>query len=322
VVFAGTYPQRTRSLILTHFRASFPELRGLNEDQRRKLARRLATTEGLRTENPRLAHDPELQRWWGRAHRLMNSPHATAESMELAAIADVSSVLHSVRVPTLVVHRRDNQVWDLETSRAAAGGIAGARFVELPGSEVSIFLGDTAPLLDAIEQFLREDEQVVAEDRPLATVLITDIVESTEQLVAVGDDAWRQSMDAHDHVVDRAVSAHRGRVVKHTGDGVLATFDGPARAVRCAEAIRDALAERGIVVRSGLHTGEIELRQTDVAGIAVHVASRVAALAGPGEVLASRTVVDLTAGSGITFDPRGEHQLKGVPGVWPIFAAS
>ena len=152
-------------------------------------------------------------------------------------------------------------------------------------------------------------------------MLFTDIVASTEQLAVVGDAAWSRILDEHDGAVDRAVAAHRGHVIKKTGDGILATFDGPARAVHCAEAIRDAVAERGVVVRSGLHTGEIELRHDDVAGIAVHIASRVAALAGPGEILASRTVVDLTAGSDITFDPRGDHQLKGVPGDWPIFAA-
>jgi len=197
-----------------------------------------------------------------------------------------------------------------------------ARFVELAGSEVDIFLGDTEPVLAEIAQFLGQEEALLQDDRPLVTVLYTDIVGSTEQLASVGDRAWRSVLDEHDATIDRTVSAHRGRVVKTLGDGILATFDGPARAVRCAAAIRDQLAQRGVTVRAGLHTGEIELRGTDVAGIAVHIASRVSALAGPGDILVSRTVVDLTGGSGIDYDARGDHELKGVPGTLAIFAAN
>jgi class 3 adenylate cyclase len=321
VLFAATYPERVRSLITVHLRLSYPEFRGLSAERRTKLARALVTTQSLRAENPRVAHDPVLQQWWGRARRLLNSPEATARGLEFAAHIEMDSVASAVRVPTLVLHRRDNHLWDIETSRAAASRIPGARFVEVPGSETDIFLGDTTPVLTEIERFLREKHPDLADDRPLATVLFTDIVASTEQLATVGDNAWRHILDDHDDAVDRAVAAHRGRVIKKMGDGMLATFDGPARAVHCAEAIRDTFAERGIAVRAGLHTGEIEIRNDDVAGIAVHIASRVAALAGPGEILASRTVVDLTAGSGIAFDPRGDHQLKGVPGHWPIFAA-
>jgi class 3 adenylate cyclase len=155
----------------------------------------------------------------------------------------------------------------------------------------------------------------------LATVLFTDIVASTEQLAASGDDAWGRARDEHDRTMDRLVAAHRGRVVKSTGDGVLATFDGPARAVRCAVEMIDAASQQGITLRAGLHTGEIEIRPTDVIGIAVHTANRIASLADPGEILVSRTVVDLTAGSGLQFEDHGEHQLKGVPGTWPTFAA-
>jgi class 3 adenylate cyclase len=321
VVFAATYPERVRSLILVHPRSSYPEFRGLSVEQRKKLARSLVTTQSLRAANPRVAHDPVLQQWWGRARRLLSSPEATARQLEFVAHLDVESTLSVVAAPTLVLHRRDNRLWDIEGSRAVAAGIPGARFVELPGSETDIFLGDTAPVLAEIERFLLEERSDPTDDRPLATVLFTDIVESTQQLAAVGDNAWRHILDDHDGIVDRAVVAHRGRVIKRLGDGILATFDGPARAVRCAAAIGDAVAEHGIAVRAGLHTGEIELRNDDVAGIAVHIASRVAALAGPGEILVSRTVVDLTAGSGITFESRGDHQLKGVPGTWPIFAA-
>jgi class 3 adenylate cyclase len=317
---AATYPERVRSLIVGHLRPSYPELRGFSMEQRKKLARMLATTRGLRFDNPRVAHDPVVQRWWERARRLVSSPEETAPQMEFAAAVDISSVLGSVTVPTLVLHRRDNKLRDLETSRAAAARMPNARFVELPGSEFDLFLGDTAPVLDEITRFLRQEHEI-GDDRPLATVLFTDIAQSTEQLAAAGDPAWRQVLDGHDEAIGRTVTAYRGRVVKTLGDGILAIFDGPARAVRCASAIGDALAEHGIRVRAGLHTGEIELRENDVAGIAVHIASRVSALAAPGEILVSRTVVDLTGGSGITYDARGEHQLKGVPGTWPLFAA-
>ena len=293
----------------------------MSADQRVKLARALATPQSLRIENPRVAHDPALQHWWGRARRLINPPEATARNLEVAAGIDIEAAAAAVRVPTLVFHRRDNRTWDIETSRVAASRIAGARFVEVPGAETDLFLGDTTEVLDEIEQFLRE-ERPQSTDRSLATVLFTDIDASTEQLAAVGDSVWRSILDEHDKTVDRMVAEHRGRIVKKMGDGILATFDGPARAVRCAAAIRGAVAENGRSVRSGLHTGEIELRDDDVVGIAVHIASRVAGLASPGEIFVSRTVVDLTGGSGIAFESRGDHQLKGVPGEWPIFAVT
>jgi class 3 adenylate cyclase len=235
----------------------------------------------------------------------------------------MGSVLPALRTPTLVLHRRENRVWDVETSRAAAGLIPNARFVELPGAENDIFLGDTAPVLAEIERFLAEPGPGVGleHDRVLSTVLFTDMVASTEQLAARGDDAWRRILDDHDETMSRVVADYRGRVVKQLGDGILATFDGPARAVRCGAALLEAAHAQGITLRAGLHTGEIELRASDVAGIAVHIASRIAALADPNEILASRTVVDLTAGSGLVFEPRGERELKGVPGTWPTFAA-
>jgi class 3 adenylate cyclase len=241
--------------------------------------------------------------------------------MELAADMEFEWVLGSVRAPTLVLHRRENKLWDIETSRAAAARIPNARFVELPGSEVDLFLGDVEPVLKEITRFIQQEDASVGDERVLATVLFTDIAASTERLAAEGDRAWRRILDEHDETIDRTVTSYRGSVVKALGDGILATFDGPARAVRCAAAIRDTLAGVGITVRAGLHTGEIELRGSDIAGIAVHIASRVSALANPGEILVSRTVVDLTAGSGVTYDSHGEHELKGVPGTLPIFAA-
>jgi class 3 adenylate cyclase len=318
-IFAAIHPERTRSLVAVNLRVSFPEFVELSASQRKRRAMKLRSPEYLRVENPRVAHDPVVQRWWGHSVRLANSPAVMMQRLAFAAQVDYSSVLPTIRVPTLVLHRRDNHIWDIETSRAAAALIPGARFVELPGAENTIFLGDTAPVLAEIERFLQEPETAATSDRVLATVLFTDIVASTEQLAARGDNAWGRTLDEHDRTMERLVTNYRGRVVKSTGDGILATFDGPARAVRCATEMIDAASQQGITLRAGLHTGEIEIRPTDVVGIAVHTANRIAALAEPSEILVSRTVVDLTAGSGLQFEPRGDRELKGVPGSWPIF---
>jgi class 3 adenylate cyclase len=323
VAFAATCPERVRSLILVNFRLSFPEVQSLSVGQLKRLAMILRSPERLRFENPRSAHDPVLQRWWGHAMRLANSPEGMTRNLVAAQKADVEALLpamSTIRTPTLVLHRRDNRVWDIATSRAATSKLPNARFVELPGAENEIFLGDTAPVIVEIEQFLAEPQLEVATDRVLATVLFTDIVSSTEHLAAQGDNAWRHLLDQHETRAGRIVTDHRGHVVKTTGDGILATFDGPARAVRCANNLIHAAHSQGITLRAGLHTAEIELRPSDVAGIGVHIASRISALAAANEVLVSRTVVDLTAGSGLDFEPRGEHQLKGVPGTMPIFA--
>jgi class 3 adenylate cyclase len=323
VTFAAMHPQRVRSLILSHLRPSFPEVRDLSPEQLEEFARSYRyDIESLELQNPRLAHDPQLRQWWGTAHRLLMSPETLLQNLMFAARIDLEPVLPAVQAPTLVLNRRESRAADIELSRAAASKIPGARFVELPGSETSLFLGSTAPVLAEIEKFLREPEITASPDRVLATVLFTDIVASTEQLSASGDDAWGRTLDEHDRTMERLVAGYRGRVVKSTGDGILATFDGPARAVRCATEMIEAAAQQGITLRAGLHTGEIEIRPSDVIGIAVHTANRISALAEPSEILVSRTVVDLTAGSGLQFEPRGEHQLKGVPGTWPIFAAA
>jgi class 3 adenylate cyclase/pimeloyl-ACP methyl ester carboxylesterase len=321
VTMAATFPQRVQSIIVVNLRASFPELRNRSPAEREEFARLLNGLGSLQVGNPRVAHDPILREWWCRARRLLTSPEQSLDMVEFATRMDAGPVLAAVRVPSLVLHRRDNRMFDIETSRAAASCIPGARFVELPGSESDLFLGDTAPVFSAIEEFLAEPAIESVDDRPLATVLFTDIVSSTEQLSASGDKAWRRILDDHDKMTVRIVSEFRGRYIKQLGDGALATFDGPARAVRCAATLREAARARGLSLRAGLHTGEVELRPADVTGIAVVIAQRISALAAPDEVLASRTVVDLTAGSGLEFEPRGEHQLKGVPGTWPTFAA-
>ncbi|OBA80984.1 hypothetical protein A9W99_15520 [Mycobacterium sp. 1164966.3] len=231
---------------------------------------------------------------------------------------DVRHLLPTIRVPTLVVYRTAD-LGHAAGSRYLGAHIPGAKVVELLGNTYFPHLGDQDALLDEIEEFLTGVRPVPAPDRVLATVLFTDIVSSTEQAAAVGDDAWTRMLDRHDEVVAREVERHRGRRIKTTGDGMLATFDGPARAVRCAQAIRNAVQQLGIEVRAGLHTGEIELRGADIGGIAVHIGQRVSTLAGPGEVLVSSTVKDLVAGSGITFTDRGSHMLKGVPDEWRVF---
>ena len=262
-----------------------------------------------------------VRRWWAKAHRLTGSPAQVARQIEYAAGVDTSSLWEHVQAPTLVFHRQGDQMWDIETSRKTAAKLPNCRFVELPGSESDLFLGDTTQVLSEITRFLAEpDTASENDDRQLATVLFTDIVASTERLASVGDHAWRQVLDDHDRAIREIVASSRGRVIKTLGDGILATFDGPARAVRCAVAIRDELAAHGVTVRAGLHTGEIEIRGDDVSGMAVHTGARVSALAQAGEVLVSSTVRDLVAGSGIKFDERGEHQLKGLPGSWRLYA--
>jgi class 3 adenylate cyclase len=271
-------------------------------------------------ENPRVAHDPALREWWGRARRLLVSPDRALAQIEIGAAIDVTPALSTLRASTLILHRRDNPIISAEISRAAASLIPNARFVELPGSETELFLGETAPVLDEVRRFLAEPTADVGGDRQLSTVLFTDIVSSTEYLAARGDDAWSRVLDKFEDFTSHVVAEFRGRTIKQLGDGALMTFDGPARAVRCAVALRDAAGNHGFTLRAGIHTGEIEIRPSDVTGIAVHIASRIAALAGPSEILVSRTVVDLTGGSGLQFDRRSEHRLKGVPGVWPTFA--
>jgi class 3 adenylate cyclase len=320
VTFAATYPQRVRSLIVSNLRSSYPEVRNMSAAQRRQRAKAWQGAEHLELSNPRLSHDPALRAWWGRARRLLAKPEIAAGLLEWAAHIDIAPLLPAVRAPTLVFHRRDDVRHDVATSRATAACIPNARFVELAGSESDIFLGNTAPALAEIERFLAQPEETVTPDRVLATILFTDIVASTDQLAVTGDDAWRRVLDEHDAHASRIVAEHRGTLIKLLGDGILATFDGPARAVRCAAALRETATSQGLSLRAGLHTGEIEQRSSDITGIAVVIAQRISATATANEILVSRTVVDLTAGSGLRFEQHGEHQLKGVPGTWPTFA--
>ena len=234
---------------------------------------------------------------------------------------DISDVVSTIRVPTLVIHRTGDKAVNVDGGRFLAEHISGARYLEFPGIDHVPFVGENAPeIADAVEEFLTGSRPPVAVDRVLATVLFTDIVGSTEKAVAVGDNRWRDLLHNHHATIRRNLTRFRGHEVKTTGDGILATFDGPARGVRCACAIADEIKPLGIEVRAGLHTGECEMMDDDVGGIAVHIGARVAALAGAGEVLVSSTVKDLVAGSGLRFGDRGSQSLKGVPGEWRIFA--
>jgi class 3 adenylate cyclase len=270
---------------------------------------------------PSRANDLTFQRWWAKHERLGASPASVAAYMRMNMQIDISDIVSTIRVPTLVIHRTDDKVINVEGGRFLAEHIPAARYIELPGVDHLPFVGDNAgDIADAIEEFLTGSRPPVAVDRVLATVLFTDIVGSTEKAAALGDHRWRDLLDNHHAAVRRTLSRFRGHEIKTTGDGVLATFDGPARGVRCACAIADEVKPLGIEVRAGLHTGECEMIDDDVGGIAVHIGARVAAIAGAGEVLVSSTVKDLVAGSGLRFGDHGSYSLKGVPGEWRIFA--
>ena len=231
-------------------------------------------------------------------------------------------ILPSIRVPTLVLHRRQDTFINLEHSRFMAEHIPDARLVELEGGDNMFSIGDSEGLLGEIEEFLTGERHQLESDRMLATVLFTDICGSTERAAQLGDRSWRYMLERHDALFRRALERHRGREVKRTGDGFLATFDGPARAIRCASDLTDSVGAIGIQIRAGLHTGELEVMDGDLGGLAVHIAARVMDRAGPSEVFVSSTVKDLVVGSGIEFEERGEHELRGVPGEWRLFSVS
>ncbi len=271
---------------------------------------------------PSLATDVEFRSWWKQAGQRGASPANARALNVLGAVSDVRGVLPQIEAPTLVMHRRDNAFVQIGHGRYLAENIAGARLIELPGSDHLPFAGETDEILGEIEEFLTGTRGTVDAERVLATILFTDIVDSTKQAAGTGDRRWRELLDNHDQMARRQVHRFGGRLVKNTGDGILATFDAPARAIQCGGALCEGARELGLDVRVGLHTGEVEQRGDDVAGIGVHIASRVQGRAQPGEVLVSRTVTDLVTGSGIVFRDRGEHQLKGVPGEWQLFALS
>ncbi len=278
------------------------------------------TGRNLRIFAPSLAGDERFATWWGRLERLSSSPASTLEILRLNAQVDVTDVLGAIRVPTLVIHRRGDRVSPLANARYIARAIPGARLVELEGDDHIGVAGDVEPVIEEVEELLTGARSEREAERVLATVLFTDIVDSTGHAAALGDRRWRDLLAEHDARLRDEIARHRGRAVKSTGDGVLAVFDGPARAIRCATRAHEAVRDLGLALRVGLHTGECEMLGDDVGGVAVHIGARVTAAAAPGEVLVSGTVRDLVVGSGIAFEDRGEHELKGVPGRWALHA--
>jgi class 3 adenylate cyclase len=323
LLFAATYPDRTAALVLADSTArirradDYPE--GAPDTRVNQYLHEARTGQWMNMDRlaPSLVHDAEFRRWYERAERLTCPPGERIWRLSGALETDLREVLGLVRVPTLTISHLDRG--PAAQSRYLGEHIEGAKAVEVPGADSLPFAPDSVALLDAVEEFLTGKLPQVQLDRVLATVLFTDIVNSTGQAANMGDRRWREVLASHYNLIRREVERFRGRAVKSTGDGFLATFDGPARAIHCASAIRDGVRQLGLEIRAGLHCGEIELCDDDVAGISVHIGQRVASLAGPNQVLVSRTVVDLLAGSEIAFRDYGDHELKGVPGTWRVF---
>jgi class 3 adenylate cyclase len=320
-MFAAANPERVQSLILCNTWARLTEApdypwgvpSALFDLGTSEYSSQWGRGESLDWLAPSLAADPTIRRGWARHEQLSHSPGQNEALSRVVAHLDVRDVLSAVRAPTLVLHTTKNRVIDVRHGRFLADHIEGARFVGLPSADHLVYVSSDARVADEIEQFVTGERRSRLLDRSLATVLFTDIVDSTPRLAASGDGRWRTVLDLHDDVVRRELAIHRGEEVAWTGDGFLATFDGPARAVRCAQSILSAMNARQLSLRAGLHTGEIERRGREISGITVHIANRVAREAGPGEVLVSSTVRDLVAGSGLSFESRGIHALKGVP---------
>jgi class 3 adenylate cyclase/pimeloyl-ACP methyl ester carboxylesterase len=327
VLFAATHPSRTSALVvLEGYPDPMAERIEGGADPEETIAAYTAmwgTGNWQHLSNPDMPWNEEIRAMWARHERLAASPATVALTMPLMAEMDVRPVLSTVHVPTLVLQHTDDVMIPPQWGKEVADHISGAKYVELPGRNMYHFVEpDWRPSFQAIAEFLTGHQADVADDRVLATVLFTDIVDSTRRAAEIGDRDWHALLDAHDAVVRAQLSRFRGREVNTSGDGFLAMFDGPQRAIRCAMAIRDAVQALGIEVRAGLHTGECEVRGDDIGGIGVHIGARVSALAGPNDVLVSSTLRDLVIGSGLEFEERGIHELKGVPGEWHLFAVA
>ncbi|MDR7521193.1 MAG: adenylate/guanylate cyclase domain-containing protein [Armatimonadota bacterium] len=327
-LFAATHPERTLALVMYGSyarRAWAPDYPwGATQEHLDALVREIRERWGepvlLDLRAPSLAGDQRFRQWWATYLTRSASPGAVVALTRMNYQIDIRHVLPTIRVPTLVIHRTGDVTLPVEASRYMAQRVPGARLVEVPGEDHLPFVGDQDAILTEIEEFLTWATPAPEPDRILATVLFTDIVGSTERASEMGDRRWRDLLERYRAVVRAELRRYRGREIDTAGDSFLASFDGPARAIRCACAIRDAARGLGIEIRAGLHTGEVEVMGSTIGGIAVHIGARVAALAGAGEVLASSTVRDLVAGSGILFQERGRHALKGVPGEWQVCA--
>jgi class 3 adenylate cyclase len=327
-LFAATYPARTSALIMA---GAFPRRKwapdypwGQTEEQVQSALDQVEREWGgpvkIDAHAPSMAHDERFRQWWARRLRARASPAAAMTLLRMNAEIDIRHVLPTIRVPTLILHSAHDRVADLGATRYMAARIPGAKLVELNGTDHIPWGDNSEVIVGEIEEFLTGVRHSPEYDRVLATVLFTDIVGSTDRAASLGDRRWSDLLEFHHASVRRELTRFRGREIGTTGDGFLAAFDGPARAVRCACAISDNVQQLGIEVRAGLHTGECEVMGDYLGGIAVHIGARVAALAQPGEVLVSATVKDLVAGSALSFRDRGIHSLKGVPGDWRLFA--
>jgi class 3 adenylate cyclase len=331
LVLAADYPERVRSLVLVNGAArvlwapDYPI--GVEPDNAAQFGTvgidPDAVEQGfdvLRIVAPSVAGDDAFRAWWDMAGNRAASPSMARAATKVVSEADVRDTLVRISAPTLVLHRADVNFIPVGHGRYLAEHIAGSRYVELPGADSLYWVGDTAPMLEEIEEFITGVRGGFDAERVLATIVFTDIVGSTERAAALGDDRWRDLLDNHDTIVRHQLGRFGGREVNTAGDGFVATFSSPSAAIECADAIVDAVRVLGIEVRVGIHAGEVEVRGTDVAGLAVHICARVAVHAGPGEVLVSSTVRDIVTGSRRRFVDRGEHELKGVPGRWQLCA--
>ena len=330
VLFAATYPERASALVLYgsiargRWAPDYPWMPKSDD------ARFEAWLEGWRKEwggpysiefwAPSMAEDEVFRQWWAKYLRLSSSPSAVINVFRMNAAIDVRDILPTVRIPTLVLHRLGDRAIDIEQGRYLAEHIPGAEFVELSGDDHLWWVGDSEAIVNKIQTFLTGEQPPIEIDRVLATVLFTDIVDSTKQAAEMGDSRWKDLLDTHNAVMLKEIGRFRGRAVRSTGDGYLAVFDGPGRAIRCGAAVSRELRQLGIEIRTGVHTGEIDLMGEDVGGIAVNIAARVLAEAANNEVWVSRTVKDLVVGSGFEFTEKGTHSLKGVPGEWGLFS--
>jgi len=333
ILFAATYPQRTLALILygamarSTWAPDYPwatPKEALIEAAEELTGPDFGTGNNVEIFSPSQADDPKARQWWARMERFAATPAMRAQLLKMSLDIDVRPALSLVSAPTLVLHRKGDRVVNINAGRYLAKHIKGAKLVELPGRDHLIWSGETDGIVGEIEQFLTGSRSapVGDADRMLATVMFVDVVGSTERAAAIGDRPWAQLLESFYAVVRRQLAQSRGREVKTLGDGFLATFDGPARAVHAGQAVVAGVRELGLEVRVGLHTGEVQLMDDDIGGLAVHIGARIGSAASSGEVLVSSSVKDLVAGSGITFTDRGQHTLKGVPGEWHLFAAT
>jgi class 3 adenylate cyclase/pimeloyl-ACP methyl ester carboxylesterase len=325
-LFAAMHPTRTSALIVLEGSA-YPPLADappeVNDEMTAAFVAMWGTGESQHITNPEMPWNEEVRAAFARYERLSATPTAMEQLMPLVAQLDVRDILPSIRVPTLVLHNVADAIYPVESGRYIAENIPGAELVEFPGRNLYLFVDpDWRRCFEEISEFLTGSRAATDDDTVLATVLFTDIVDSTRRAADMGDRAWRTLLDAHDAVVRAELARFRGRDLGTAGDSFLATFDGPQRAIRCAMAIREAVKTLDLEVRAGLHTGECELRGEGIGGIAVHIGARVCHLAGANEVLVSGTLRDLVVGSGLQFDDRGIHELKGVPGEWRLFAVA